>query len=258
MYKPITMKYLFTLVILLCFSLAHAQSPDSPDRIATDKGDLTVQPIIHGTLVLQWNGKTIYFDPYGGADLFKDQPKADMIFITDIHGDHLNMNTLSQLDWGKATFYVPQAVMDKLPENMQARSVVLNNGDSKEAADIKISAIPMYNLPNDENARHPKGRGNGYILEMGGKKIYISGDTEDIAEMRELKKVDVAFVCMNLPFTMDIDQAASAVLDFKPAIVYPFHYRGRGGLSDVAAFKQKVNAGNANIEVRLKNWYPDN
>ena len=114
----------------------------------------------------------------------------------------------------------------------------------------------MYNLPESATAMHTKGRGNGYILTIGGKRIYISGDTQGIPEMRSLKNIDVAFVCMNLPYTMDIKEAADAVLAFKPAIVYPYHYRGKDGLSDVNAFKSLVDAGGQKIEVRLRNWYP--
>jgi L-ascorbate metabolism protein UlaG (beta-lactamase superfamily) len=95
------------------------------------------------------------------------------------------------------------------------------------------------------------------VLTMGGKNVYLSGDTEDTPEMRALKGIDVAFVCMNLPYTMDVNQAAQGVLAFKPGIVYPYHYRGQEGLSDVEAFKKAVNAGNAKIEVRLRNWYPE-
>jgi L-ascorbate metabolism protein UlaG (beta-lactamase superfamily) len=113
----------------------------------------------------------------------------------------------------------------------------------------------MYNLPETADSRHTKGRGNGYVINIGGKNIYISGDTEDIPEMRALKNIDVAFVCMNLPYTMDINQAASAVLAFKPKIVYPYHYRGSGGLSDVAAFKKMVNEKDPKIDVRLAEWY---
>lgn len=115
----------------------------------------------------------------------------------------------------------------------------------------------MYNLPESPDSRHTKGRGNGYILQLGGKKVYISGDTEDIPEMRALEGIDVAFVCMNLPYTMDINQAASAVLEFKPKIVYPFHFRGQGGLSDVEGFKKLVNDGDASIDVRLREWYAE-
>jgi L-ascorbate metabolism protein UlaG (beta-lactamase superfamily) len=114
----------------------------------------------------------------------------------------------------------------------------------------------MYNLPESPTAMHTKGRGNGYVLGIGGRRIYLSGDTQGIPEMRALKDIDVAFVCMNLPYTMAVDEAADAVLAFKPHIVYPYHYRGQGGLSDVNAFKAKVEAGDKNIEVRLRNWYP--
>ena len=114
----------------------------------------------------------------------------------------------------------------------------------------------MYNLPESEDSRHTKGRGNGYVLTFGDKRIYISGDTEDIAEMRALKDIDYAFVCMNLPYTMNIEQAADAVLEFKPGVVYPFHYRGGGGkFSDVDAFKTLVNNSDSSIEVRVRDWY---
>ena len=116
----------------------------------------------------------------------------------------------------------------------------------------------MYNLPEDADSRHTKGRGNGYIVTVGGKKMYISGDTEDITEMRALRGIDVAFVCMNLPYTMDVDQAADAVLEFKPKMVYPYHYLGQGGLNDIEKFKSLVDKTNAGVEVRLRNWYPGN
>jgi L-ascorbate metabolism protein UlaG (beta-lactamase superfamily) len=113
----------------------------------------------------------------------------------------------------------------------------------------------MYNLPESADAKHTKGRGNGYVLKLGGKTVYISGDTAGIPEMRGLKNIDVAFVCMNLPYTMDVPEAAAAVLDFKPKIVYPYHYRGANGFSDTEAFKKLVNASNTSIDVRLRNWY---
>ena len=133
---------------------------------------------------------------------------------------------------------------------------MLRNGENSTQMGISIGAIPMYNLPESPAAMHTKGRGNGYVLGIGGKNIYISGDTQGIPEMRSLKNIDIAFVCMNLPYTMDVKEAADAVLAFSPKIVYPYHYRGQNGLSDVDAFKTLVNAGNKNIEVRLRNWYP--
>lgn len=113
----------------------------------------------------------------------------------------------------------------------------------------------MYNLPESEDSRHPKGRGNGYILTLGNQNVYISGDTSGIPEMRDLRNIDIAFICMNLPYTMDIHEAAEAVLDFKPKVIYPYHYRGSNGLSDIEEFKNLISKSSNTIEVRLKEWY---
>lgn len=245
---------------LLAFSIVAVLSAEAqratPDQLETAEGKLLIQPIFHGSVVLTWDGRTIYVDPYGGTKAFKDIAAPDLILITDIHGDHLNQVTLDSINTNNAIIVAPQAVVDKLPDNLKTKAVVLANGASTGQKGISITAIPMYNLPEAPDSRHTKGRGNGYILTKGGKTVYLSGDTEDIPEMRSLKNIDVAFVCMNLPFTMDINQASSAVLDFKPKIVYPYHYRGQGGLSDVEGFKKLVEAGNSKIEVRLRNWYP--
>ena len=226
------------------------------DQIATKKGPLTVQPITHGSVVLTWGGKTIYVDPYGGAAAYTGLAAPDIILITDIHGDHLDPKTLAGLSVGKALMVVPKAVADKLPAEYKAQVRILNNGQRLDTLGMMVSAIPMYNLPEAADAPHTKGRGNGYVLNLGGKNVYLSGDTEDIPEMRALKGIDVAFVCMNLPYTMDVNQAAQGVLAFEPGIVYPYHYRGQNGLSDVASFKKMVNAANKKIDVRLRNWYP--
>jgi len=247
----------FSCLFFICITVcsAFAQRPVA-DELKTAKGSITIQPILHAALVLTFDNKTIYVDPYGGAKAYKGLASPDLILITDIHPDHLDTATLNSIETTKAKFIVPQAVADKLPARLKNKIVILNNGKNIPENGISISAIPMYNLPETPDAMHTKGRGNGYILNLGGKMIYISGDTEDIPEMRNLKNIDVAFICMNLPYTMDINQAASAVLEFKPAIVYPYHYRGKDGLSDIEAFKKLVNTDNANIDVRLKNWYP--
>jgi len=234
---------------------AHAQR-SAPDTLQTSKGALALQPIQHASLVLMVKGVTIYADPSGGADNFKGIAPPDIILITDIHGDHFDVKTLEAVKTAATVLVVPQAVADKMPAADKEKLVVLKNGDNTMQLGISITAIPMYNLPESPTAMHTKGRGNGYVLGIGGKNIYISGDTQGIPEMRALKNIDVAFVCMNLPYTMDVKEAADAVLAFKPKIVYPFHYRGQGGLSDVNAFKSLVEAGNKNIDVRLRNWYP--
>ena len=245
----------YIVIALLLFAFAALAQLPTADKMKTAKGTLTIQPITHGSLVLIWNNVTIYVDPYGGGQLYQGIAAPDLILITDIHGDHLNPETLAAIETGKATIIAPQAVIDQLPENLKGKASVLPNGDKVEKSGVEILAIPMYNLPDDKDARHSKGRGNGYVLTLGGKRIYISGDTEDIPEMRALKSIDVAFVCMNLPYTMDINQAAGVVLEFKPKVVYPYHYRGQGGLADVEGFKKLVNAGSKSIDVRLRNWY---
>ena len=235
-------------------ALAFAQT----DEIKTNKGNLTVKPITHGTVAFQWNGLTVFVDPYGGADLFAGLPAPDLVLITDIHGDHLNQETLDGLDLSKAKIVVPQAVADQIAEKNKAQLVIIGNGQSTDQMGLNIRAIPMYNLPESPDSRHTKGRGNGYVVNFGGKNVYLSGDTSDIPEMRNLEDIDVAFVCMNLPYTMSVEQASSAVIDFNPGIVYPYHYRGQGGLNDVDKFKELVNKGAAKVDVRLRNWYPSN
>jgi L-ascorbate metabolism protein UlaG (beta-lactamase superfamily) len=238
---------------MLTLLLAVLQAA-SPDTIKADKGDISVVPIEHATFVLKWNGKTIFVDPTKGGDAFKEHGKPDLILVTDIHGDHFDPKTLGAVRTSDAVLVVPAAVADKMGADKGAAKV-LANGEKTKVGDIEVEAIPMYNLTPERKNMHPKGRGNGYVVTMGGKRIYISGDTEDIPEMRELKNIDVAFVCMNLPYTMDVEHAADAVLGFKPKVVYPYHYRGKEQMSDVEDFKKRVNAKNASIEVRLLKWY---
>lgn len=240
---------------LLALFITFSVYSQSQDIVQTKKGNIKIQPITHGTLVLTFNGKTIYIDPYGGSEGFKGIANPDYILITDIHGDHLNIETLETLNTKGSQFITPQTVADKLPEAYKQQLTILENGQSVHRGDLYITAIPMYNLPEAPDTKHTKGRGNGYIINMGGKNIYISGDTEDIIEMRNLRDIDVAFVCMNLPYTMDVNQAASAVLEFKPKIVYPYHYRGKPDFSDTKEFKSIVNKENSEIDVRLRDWY---
>jgi L-ascorbate metabolism protein UlaG (beta-lactamase superfamily) len=246
--------FLFILFLTPVFFSVNAQR-SGPDTEPTKMGPLSIQPIQHASLILTVQGITIYSDP-SGADNFKGLTPPDIILITDIHGDHFDIKTIDAIKKENTLLIVPQVVADKLPDADKAHLVVLKNGGQTTQSGISISAIPMYNLPESPTAMHTKGRGNGYVLGIGGKLIYISGDTQGIPEMRSLKNIDIAFICMNLPYTMDVKEAADAVLEFKPKIVYPYHYRGKDGLSDVNAFKSLVEAGNKNIEVRLRNWYP--
>ena len=217
---------------------------------------IKIIPIEHATAVLEWNDIVIYIDPVGGAETFEGQKQPDLILITDIHGDHFSLETLQALNTEKSKIMVPEAVADKLPTEFTPQIDVLNNGESKERYGINVEAIPMYNLREEAKGFHKIGRGNGYVLNMGDQRIYFSGDTEDIPEMRALKNIDIAFVCMNLPYTMTVESAVDAVLEFKPKQVYPYHYRGRPDVSDIVKFKELVNSENSEIEVVQLDWYP--
>ena len=230
---------------------------ETDNEVDTSMANLEIEPISHATAVLKWGDAVIYTDPVGGANVFEGKAAPSFVLITDIHGDHMDAKTLEALNLGDTKVIVPQAVKDQLPKEMEANLVVMNNGDTKEMMGFSIQAVPMYNLPEAKDAMHTKGRGNGYIVEKDGQRLYISGDTEDIPEMRNLKNIDFALVCMNLPYTMAVDDAADGVLAFAPKKVYPYHYRGKDGLADVSKFKELVNKGNKEIEVVQLDWYPE-
>jgi L-ascorbate metabolism protein UlaG (beta-lactamase superfamily) len=234
-----------TLLTAVVMTMTLPLIPPS-DKIPATGGDITIQPINHATLQITWAGHVITVDPVAQAD-FTGLAPADLILVTDIHGDHLDPTTIAKVRKASTTIVAPAAAASKL-EN----PVVMANGDTKTVAGISITAVPMYNLTRGPAAGqlfHDKGRGNGYILTLGGKRVYIAGDTEGIPEMRALKNIDVAFVPMNLPYTMTPEEAADAVKAFAPKIVYPYHYRG----SDPAVFANALK-GTA-IDVRLRDWY---
>lgn len=244
-----------TILIITCLltaSSVFAQLNNNPDTFETENGDLKVHPILHGTVIFEWNDVDVYVDPWGSADLYEGKSEPELILITHPHGDHLSNETLAALNTENATFIVPQVVAEQMPEKYSDQIIILKNGETYTQNGIKIEAIPMYNLPN-EGARHTKNWGNGYVITMAGQRLYVSGDTEDIPEMRQLENIDIAFVCMNLPYTMDIYQAASGVLDFEPKVMYPYHHRGQ----DIERFKEVVDWEGKDIDVRLKNWYPE-
>ena len=226
-----------TLTFLLIFAL-----PTS--ALATDV--FTIHPISHASFVLEAGDQTIYVDPVGDASSYSGFAKPDMILITHIHGDHLAPELVANLQTPDTQIVGPPTVIEQL-----GCGEVLKNGESLTYAGLTIDAIPAYNTTEERLTFHPRGRDNGYVLTMNGQRLYISGDTEDIPEMRALKDIDIALVCMNLPYTMTIDQAASAVNEFKPKVVIPYHYRGKPEMSDVDAFAGMVKSS----EVKKLKWY---
>ena len=216
-----------------------------------------VTPIEHASGILAWAGATLYFDPVGASTTYAGQPTPDLIVLTDIHGDHLSTSTLEAIAEEGTVLVAPQAVYEQLPATLASSTQVLQNGESAQVAGFSITAVPMYNLPNAENANfHTPGRGNGYIIERDDYRVYLAGDTAGTPEMRALTDIDMAFVPMNLPYTMGVEEAAEAVLAFAPRRVYPYHYRGPAGLADTVRFKELVDAGGKDIEVMLLDWYP--
>jgi len=240
------MKHLFsfTFVVILCaFHNIHAA-----EEFKTSKGKVVITPINHATMVVEWDGKTIYVDPVGMADWYKAFPKPDGVLLTHVHGDHYKEAVLKAVVGPKTKIIAPPALAGVLSGTLKSSAIAVASGTDTKKLGFKLEAVASYNTTPPRKRFHPKGQGNGYVLNLGGKRIYISGDTEGTPEMLALKDIDVAFLCMNLPYTMDVAAAAKAVKAFKPKVVYPYHSRGQ----DTSKFKALV--GDA-AEVRLRNWY---
>lgn len=226
-------------------------APITGDYLPTSQGPALLHPINHASVLLTWNGLAIYIDPVGASSVNVTFPKADLILVTHTHGDHFSASTLEAVRKSNALIFAPQAVYNGMSSTLKGLTKVLTNGASLQvqALGLSVDAVPAY------NANHARGTGNGYVLTLGGRRIYFSGDTEDVAEMRALTQIDVAFLCMNLPFTMGVDKAASAVRQFRPKVVYPYHYRNQDNtFADLNDFKKRVSQ-DLGIEVRLRAWY---
>ena len=234
-----------SLIALVCALGATAFAARTVEEFKTSSGPLKITTVMHAGLVIEAGGQVVIVDPAQGS--WDSIPPADLILITDIHGDHLNPAMIHTVKKANGTVIAPEAVAKTLTE-----AQILRNGETKTVGAWKIEALPMYNMKRGPSAGqfyHDKGRGNGYVVTYGGLRIYIAGDTEGIPEMRALKNIDVAFVPMNLPYTMTPEEAAEAVKAFHPKVVYPYHYMG----SDPKVFEAAL-AGTG-IEVRLRNWY---
>lgn len=217
----------------------------APETFSSSAGSVQITPIQHASVLIQAGGKVLYIDPAQGS--YDGLPQADYILITDIHGDHLVPGIIDKLKKSGTVIVAPKAVAAQV-----SSAKVLSNGEKTTVGPFGVEAVAMYNLkrgPSAGQLYHDKGRGNGYILSYGGKRFYFSGDTEVTPEMKALKNIDVAFVCMNLPYTMTPQEAAEGVRAFHPAIVYPYHYMG----SDLNAFAKALEG--SGIDVRLRNWY---
>ncbi|NVO21924.1 MBL fold metallo-hydrolase [Donghicola mangrovi] len=219
----------------------------------TGQGTLTIHPIEHASIVMETPAGVIYVDPVGDAAQYSNFPKPDLILLTHEHGDHFAPETLAALVADKTVLITNPAVYDKLDDMLKAKASSVANGDQTEFNGITIDAIPAHNTTPERANFHPEGRDNGYVLTMGDFRIYLSGDTEVTDAMKGLKDIDLAFVCMNLPFTMGVEQAAEGVAAFAPAVVYPYHYRNKDKtFSDLGKFAELVGD---KAEVRMGDWY---
>jgi L-ascorbate metabolism protein UlaG (beta-lactamase superfamily) len=211
---------LLGLAILAPATVAAAE-PEK-DAIKTSAGDLEITFVGHGSLVFGFGGKVIHVDPFSRLADYLTLPKADAVLITHAHGDHLDAAALSAIRTPKTDVVVAPACAGKVEG-----AVVLKNGEERTVAGIRVEAVPAYNIVAkrpDGTAFHPKGEGNGYVLTFGETRVYVAGDTENTPEMKALPKIGVAFLPMNLPYTMTPEMVADAARAFKPRILYPYHF----------------------------------
>jgi len=237
---------LFALTLTLAF--AAATPSKQADVVETSKGPLKITPLYHGSVMLEFGGKVIHIDPWGQAD-YTGIPQADMILITHSHADHMDPAILKTLRKEATILVAPPAVTDTLNGTVGDTDAI-SNGEKKTFLGIEIEAVPMYNLvlgSGPGKPFHHKGIGNGYILSFGDTRVYFSGDTECVPEMKALKNISVAFLAMNPPRTMPTAEAAACVQAFRPKVVYPYHYRGQNTEEFAKALKNTPG-----VEVRLR------
>ena len=224
---------------------AYSQENFEKDTISASGGDLEITFIGHGTLMFNYGGKIIHADPFSKLADYSALPKADIILITHHHGDHLDPKAIEKIRTDKTEILLTKLCFEQIKEGK-----VMNNGDVKTFEGIKVEAVPAYNIEHKrDNGEpfHPKGTCNGYVITFGNKKVYIAGDTENISEMKSLENIDIAFLPMNLPYTMTPEMTADAAKSFKPKILYPYHF----GSTDLDKFSELMKDVTG-IEVRLR------
>ena len=243
-----TICFLFGALVIGMVFMLSAFSDFEEDIYPTSQGDLTITCIGHGTLMFAFDGKIIHVDPvYRYADYTK-MPKADVILVTHHHGDHLDDVAIQDLTKESTAVVVTEKCIEK---SKIEGATIMANGETKTIQGVQIEAVPAYNIKHMRSGNtpfHPKGEGNGYILTFGDKRVYVAGDTENTPEMKALTKIDVAFLPMNLPYTMTPEMVADAAKAFKPKILYPYHFGNTDTSQLVALLK-----GSPKIEVRVRN-----
>jgi L-ascorbate metabolism protein UlaG (beta-lactamase superfamily) len=239
------LSFLFAVMLVTGAATVHAAEPFQKDVIPTAAGPLEITFIGHGTLMFSFGGKVIHVDPVGEYADYSKLPKADLILVTHQHRDHLDPKIVEMLRQPQTQIVVNEFSADRVPG-----SVSLKNGEVKTVAGFTVEAVPAYNLVHKRESGEPfhhQGQGNGYIISFGDKRVYVAGDTENIPEMKALKNIDLAFLPMNLPYTMTPEMVADAAQAFKPKILYPYHF----GQTDPARLKELLRD-SPEIEVRVQ------
>jgi L-ascorbate metabolism protein UlaG (beta-lactamase superfamily) len=216
-------RIIFLLIIAVFTTISiFAKEQFEKDTISTSEGNLIITFIGHASLIFTFNDMEIYADPFSRLADYSTLPKADIILITHEHGDHCDPNAVEKIRSENTTVILTEACTEKI-----SGGTVMKNSDVQTFKGIKIEAIPAYNIVHKRDngePYHKKGIGNGYIIHFGDKKIYVAGDTENTSEMKNLSGIDIAFLPMNLPYTMTPEMVADAAKSFKPKILYPYHY----------------------------------
>jgi L-ascorbate metabolism protein UlaG (beta-lactamase superfamily) len=211
------------LLIFIAMTLStNSQNIPAPDRINTSAGPVDMHFIGHGSLMFKVNELVIYFDPVRTSGSYDKLPKADIILVTHEHYDHLDTDLISDLKKPGTILLCNEKAASKVPWGR-----IMKAGDKNVVSNITIEAVPAYNIVNMSSPGkpfHPRGSGIGFILTIGDKRFYVAGDTENTPEMKALKDIDVAFLPMNLPYTMTPEMVADAAKAFKPKTLYPYHY----------------------------------
>jgi len=237
---------IFLLILFLVPIPARGEAEFDMDIIETVQGPLQITFIGHGTLMFSFGGKVIHVDPVSSREAdYTKMEKADLILITHEHGDHLDPQAIEMVRTEKTSIVFTEVCGSKI-----SGGVVMKNGEVRNVQGIKIEAVPAYNLVHMRSPGvpfHPKGVGNGYVITLGEKRVYVAGDTENVPEMKKLKNIDVAFLPMNLPYTMTPEMVADAAKAFKPAILYPYHY----GETDTSRLIELLQ-GVGEVEVRIR------
>lgn len=215
-----------------------------------------INPITHATMVINWGDRTLYIDPAETIEAYATYDAPSMVLVTHEHGDHFNLEVLEALVTQWVELVVNDGVFQLLTPSLQEKATILANGDMESFLWFEIEAVPAYNIREEALNYHPKWRDNGYVIESDSFRVYISWDTEDTPEMRALQDIDVAFVSMNLPYTMPIESAVWGIAAFGPKVVFPYHFRGEDGMSDIESFREQVLSINSKkIDVVLAEWY---